>query len=270
MSNFRMMEQLARAQGGPASPVVEITRTIAEVAANFFGSRGEPEEEEVEETVEETKALAGVDARQLPAPTEPEEPEETEEPSEEAEQEGGESMEFDPEKIRADFQAQVEKWNAGEALPEKDEEGNSILLTEKELDRAMAASSIDSAIRLLASRKAQPQEITARIFALAEDDHPIATHWLTFPLTATYQILRHWDKKNGQTIAQKRIVDLTVDIMLHWVWVNQGNDPYGRSNYRPPRAVAGVEARTHGVATQGKQVKTAFGVKQENGDEGKE
>lgn len=278
MAQINMMQQLAAAQGGPQSPAVEIAKMVAQTAAEFFGSRGggDDEEEEVEAETAESPALSGITPKQLAAAApdaadteeetaEKETPEDTEEETEENAME-----ELTPEKIHAEIAAQIAKWDAGEAIPEQDEEGRPLLLSEKDLNAAMATSSIDTAIRLLASRKKPVPEVTARLLTLAMANHRIAQHWFQHPLPATYQILRHWDKQPGNTGATKRIADLVTDIIAQWAWMEDKdehgepvNDIYGRSSYRPPAAVKGVEERTHGVTTQGKVVKTAFGVKQE-------
>jgi len=274
VSYMNLAQQAAQNQGGPSHPLVEAARMVAETASAYFGSRGEAEEEEVEEAQAAIGALptAGSEKpKRLAAPAKPQavpdEPEAEADGEQPENEEEGMEAEISPQQIREEIQAQVQKWMAGEEIPAVDPQtGEKILLSEKELDQALASSSLDTAIRVLVSKKKPIAEVTARIQAVADGGHPLAEHWLMHPLPATYQILAHWQKKNGQN-ATARIADLATDIFSHWAWVQAGNDPYGRSTYRPPSAAKGVETHIHGMATQGKRPDTAFGKKQ-NGENG--
>lgn len=280
IQNLELVSKVASSQGGPQSPAVEIARTIAEVAANYFGSRG-GEEEETDEEVEPAGQLSGVPAKQLPPKpvVVPEEPETTDEEPEEAgeasnEEDGAVDItKVTKEELEADFRPRVAAWLEHGIPAELEQEG--ILLGDKDLARALATSSFDSAIRLLVSKRAPVAEITARLHAMADANHPLAIHWLQQPLPTTFQILTAWDKQPGCTGASARIADLVIDIMLHWKWIAEGNDPYGRSNYRPPKAAPAAQARVHGVSMQGKQVSSPLGRRTpstapEESDEGDE
>lgn len=241
--------ELQKPSGGGAG---EVIRALGPVIGEVLGRGAEgaaPPEMQV------PPAERPVQEARVGAMKEPERLEEHREEEEPPQEEGADMDETQQQEVRESIEEWVKAIDEDpRRLQDPEYTPPEAVFTEKELRQLLSSSAVDSAVRILASGLKPVNEVTMRLFAVAQGDHPLVNKWLQYPLPGTYQVLKFFDvEMKPEKEASSRCADLVLDIMSLIVYLQNDPkaDPWEWSEYRPPSAARGAQTKQMGVENPG-------------------